>query len=161
MALRCRMPLPRFAVALPVMTAALVIVVTQVGCGGSDRTDGPSAEVDRSQAAGRELNATATGGSVEARRAALLNRIRSSDPQKATIERAVINEKNELGLILSRQTNMDDVPRLMKAMLTQMAEDFPNQDLTVIAYTPTEPPRTIGTARLDASTRDMTYHPAK
>jgi hypothetical protein len=155
------MPLPRFVFSLPAMTAALIVTLTQVGCGESDRTEAPTAERDTSQRAGREMRAESPGGSVEARRAALLNRIRSSDPQKATIERAVINENNELGLILSRQTNMDDVPRLMKAMLTQMAEEFPHQDLTVIAYTPTEPPRTIGTARLNASTRDMTYHPAR
>ena len=97
---------------------------------------------------------------MEERRAALLNRIRSSDPQKVTIERAIINERNELGLILSRQTNLDDMPRLMKAMLTQMAEDFPGQDLTAVAYSPTEPPRTIGTARLNLRTRDMTYDAA-
>lgn len=72
----------------------------------------------------------------------------------------MINEQNELGLVLSRKTNLDDVPQLLKAMLAQMAEDFPDQDLTVVAYAPTEPPRTIGTGRLDAQTREMTYRPA-
>ena len=102
----------------------------------------------------------AVSGSVEKRRAALLNRIRAADPQHATIERALINESNELGLILSRKTNLDDVPKLMRAMLTQMAEAFPGQDLSAIAYTPTDPPRAIGRARLNAQTRDMTYTPA-
>ena len=96
-------------------------------------------------------------GSIEERRASLLNRIRSSDPDKAIIERAMINDQNELGLILSRKTNLDEVPKLMKAMLSQMAQDFPGQDLTVVAYTPTNPPHTIGTGRLNARTREMSY----
>lgn len=140
--------------------AALTLLLALSGCGGEDRTDGRSSEADIPNGAQQSVSTRAQSGSVEERRAALLNRIRSSDPEKATIERAMINDQNELGLILSRQTNMDDVPRLMKAMLTQMAQEFPNQDLTVVAYTPTQPPRTIGTARLNASTRDMTYQPA-
>jgi hypothetical protein len=140
--------------------AALTLVVALSACGGGDRTDSRSSQSDLPNGGGISASTRTASGSVEERRAALLNRIRSSDPNKQTIERALINDQNELGLILSRQTNMDDVPRLMKAMLTQMAEEFPNQDLTVVAYTPTQPPRTIGTARLNASTRDMTYHPA-
>ena len=142
------------------MCAVLTISLAFIGCGNGDRTDPQASRPDVSYSEGGPASTGIASTSVEERRAAFLNRIRSSDPQKDTIERAVINDKNELGLILSRQTNLDEVPRLMKAMLTQMAQDFPNQDLTVIAYTPTEPPRTIGTARLNASTRDMTYHPA-
>jgi len=46
-------------------------------------------------------------------------------------------------------------------MLAQMAQEFPNQDLTVLAYTPSNPPQKIGTAHLDARTRAMTYVPAQ
>lgn len=141
---------------LAVPVAGLTWVL--VGCGpASNEQDARPANA--SESAVRAPGTSVRETSVEARRAALLNRIRAADPQKATIERALINENNELGLILSRQTNLDDVSRLMKAMLTQMAEEFPNQDLTVIAYTPTEPPRTIGTGRLNARTREMTYEP--
>jgi hypothetical protein len=136
-----------------------IILVLAAGCGGNDSADARSNQ-QVSTTSSERSSESGTYRSVEERRAALLNRIRSSDPRKETIERAMINEKNELGLILSRQTNLDDVPRLMKAMLTQMAEDFPGQDLAVVAYTPTDPPRTIGTARLDSRTRDMTYHSA-
>jgi len=48
----------------------------------------------------------------------------------------------------------------MKTLLTQMAKAFPGQNLTVIAYAPSEPPLKIGTARLHARTRQMTYTPA-
>ena len=95
------------------------------------------------------------------KQADFLNRIRSADPQGKTIERALLNENNELGLILDRSVQLDDIPKLMRSMLTQMAKEFPGQDLTVIAYTPSNPPRKIGTARLEATSREMTYTPEK
>jgi hypothetical protein len=73
----------------------------------------------------------------------------------------VFNEQNELGLILNRNVELDKIPALMRSMLTQMARAFPGQDLTVLAYTPSNPPRKIGTARLNAHTRDMTYTPER
>jgi len=90
---------------------------------------------------------------------AFLNRIRDADPQQRTIERAMLNEQNELGLILDANVGMDRIPDLMRMMLTEMAREFPNQDLTVLAYTPSNPPRKIGTAHLDARTRAMSYVP--
>jgi len=60
---------------------------------------------------------------------------------------------------LSRSVEMDSIPALMRTMLTQMNKEFPGQDITVIAYAPTQPPRRIGTAHLDASTRNMSYTP--
>lgn len=130
------------------------------GCGKHPATYSNSDDVSRSETSPRLPARTAvSAASVEERRAELLNRIRAADPQQATIERALINEHNELGLIMNRQVNLDDIPKLMRPMLAQMAESFPNQDLTVIAYAPTNPPRRIGTARLNARTRDMTYTP--
>lgn len=90
-----------------------------------------------------------------------LTRLRDADPQYQTIQRAMMNEQNELGLILNRSVNMDDIPKLMRAVLKQMAGQFPAEDLTVIAYAPSEPPIKIGTGRLDARTREMTYTPAR
>ena len=136
-------------------------VFLAAGCGQRSPSDRVVEDRGGSGSGGGAVAAPAgMRGSEEERRAALLNRIRASDPDKATIERAMINDRNELGLILSRKTNLDDVPKLMKAMLAQMAQDFPGQDLTVVAYTPTNPPHTIGTGRLNARTRDMTYEPA-
>jgi hypothetical protein len=90
---------------------------------------------------------------------AFLNRIREADPQQRTIERAMLNEQNELGLILDGNVAMDRIPDLMRMMLTEMAREFPGQDLTVLAYTPSNPPRKIGTAHLDGRTREMNYVP--
>ena len=87
-------------------------------------------------------------------------RIRKADPERRTIERAVFNDRNDLGLILNRSVELDKIPALMRSMLTQMARAFPGQDLTILAYSPSNPPRKIGTAQFNAFTRDMTYTPA-
>ncbi len=106
-----------------------------------------------------ENNAPGQNGSQRQRQAEFLNRIRQADPQFKTIDRAVLNEQNELGLILDRSVAMDSLPALMRTMLAQLAKEFPQQDLTVVAYAPSNPPMKIGTAHLNAQTRDMTYTP--
>ena len=98
---------------------------------------------------------------LKQRQADFLNRIREADPQHRTIDRAMLNEQNELGLILDGSVEMDKVPELMRTILGQMAREFPGQDLTVLAYTPSNPPHKIGTAKLNAQTRDMSYTPAQ
>ena len=120
------------------------------------RTPGDVAAPDRSTA-----KPAAQSQEFKQRQIAFLNRIREADPQGSTIDRALLNEDNELGLILDRSVEMDKIPALMKTMLTRMASEFPGEDLTVLAYTPSNPPRKIGTARLDARSRDMTYTPER
>ncbi len=92
---------------------------------------------------------------------AFLNRIREADPQGRTIDRALLNEQNELGLVLDRSVEMDKIPALMRVMLGKMAAEFPGADATVIVYTPSNPPHKLGTGHLNARTRDMTYSPEK
>jgi hypothetical protein len=101
-----------------------------------------------------------TARSLRQRQVAFLHRLRQADPRYQTIEKAVLNEQNELGVILDRHVEMEAVRPLMRTLLTQMAKAFPRQDLTVIAYAPSEPPMPIGTARFNARTRQMTYTPA-
>jgi hypothetical protein len=102
-----------------------------------------------------------TESNLKQRQAAFLIKIRKADPQYQTIQRAVFNEQNELGLIFNRSVEMDKIPALMRSMLIQMARVFPGQDLTILGYAPSNPPRKIGTARLNARTRDMTYTPER
>ncbi|MBV9488330.1 MAG: hypothetical protein JO069_01225 [Verrucomicrobia bacterium] len=109
----------------------------------------------------RNAAQTETQGDLRQRQIAFLNQLRKADPDRRTIERAVFNERNELGLILNRSVELDQIPALMRSVLTQMARAFPGRDLTVLAYAPTDPPRKIGTAQLNARTRDMTYTPAR
>ena len=103
---------------------------------------------------------TVAASNLKQRQAEFLNRIRAADPEHRTIDRAMLNEQNELGLILDRTVEMDRVPDLMRSILTQMAREFPREDLTIIAYTPSNPPHNVGTARLNAQTREMSYTPA-
>ena len=62
---------------------------------------------------------------LKQRQADFLNRIRAADPDHRTIDRAMLNEQNELGLILDRTVEMDKVPELMRTILGQMARSFP------------------------------------
>jgi len=100
-----------------------------------------------------------TGQEFKQRQIAFLNRIRDADPQQKVIDRAMLNEQNELGLILDRSVEMNRIPDLMRTLLTQMAREFPEQDLTVIAYTPSSPPLKVGTGHLDSRTKEMNYLP--
>ncbi len=104
-------------------------------------------------------NNVPSGGNsgLRQRQAEFLHRIRQADPQFKTIDRALLNEQNELGLVLNQSVAMDDIPALMRTMLAQMAKAFPQQDLTVVAYAPSNPPMKIGTATLDARSGDMKY----
>jgi hypothetical protein len=122
-----------------------------VGCGPGG-SDAPRGSSDPAAAQG-------SGSSLRQRQADFLNRIRESDPQYQTIQKALLNENNELGLILSRGVQLDSIPALMRAMLTQMAKEFPGHDLTIIAYAPSQPPARIGSAHLDAHSNQMTYTP--
>jgi hypothetical protein len=142
--------------AFPMLAASILAFA---GCEGQPPR--AAAETDNRET---DTRATAPGvrePELKQRQVAFLNRIRDADPQGRTIDRAMLNEQNELGLILDRSVEMAKIPDLMRTMLTQMAKEFPQQDLTVLAYTPSNPPRKIGTARLNAATRDMTYTPEK
>jgi hypothetical protein len=101
-----------------------------------------------------------TSRELRQRQVAFLHQIRQADPRYQTIDKAMLNEQNELGVILNRHVEMDAVRPLMRTLLAQMAKAFPRQDLTIIAYAPTQPPMPLGTARLNARTRQMTYNPA-
>jgi hypothetical protein len=101
--------------------------------------------------------AQASARDAQVKQLEFLNRIREADPDKRTIQKALLNEQNELGLILDRSVEMESIPALMKMMLSEMSKEFPGQDLTVIAYAPSNPPMKIGAARLDARTREITY----
>jgi hypothetical protein len=121
---------------------------------GCDVKTPPSGSLDRP-------SSEAGAGNLRQRQMTFLNRIRDADPDRRTIDRALLNEQNELGLVLDRRVEMERIPDLMRTMLTQMAREFPGEDITVLAYAPSNPPRKLGTARLDARTRDMTYTPER
>jgi hypothetical protein len=145
----------KFSIRANLVTALGVVAL--LGLAGCD-TSSPSAG---HQEKGLPSQEPVLSQDVKQRQMAFLNRVREADPQGRTIERALLNEQNELGLVLDRTVEMDKIPALMRTMLGQMASEFPSEDLTVLAYTPSNPPRKIGTARLNARTRDMTYTPER
>jgi hypothetical protein len=136
---------------------AVLCAALLCGCGPSaieqpQGASGPPADYQTGRGAG-----VGNSASPRERQTAFLQRIRNTDRQFRTIERALFNERNELGVVLDRSVEIDAIPQLMRSLLTQMAREFPGQDLTILAYAPTEPPVRLGVARLDARTRQMTY----
>lgn len=131
--------------------------ITLLMAGGSPAVASPPGSHDAT--AGQVLM-TDTAGSRKQQQVAFLHQLRQADPRYQTINRAVFNARNELGVVLDRRVEMDAIRPLLQTILTQMARTFPEQDLTVVAYAPTRPPREIGTARLQVRTGEMTYTPA-
>ncbi len=140
----------------PPLPLALAAALALGGCDSSPSLAPPAPPIIDAKQPARQPGARDTG-SLAQRQAAFLNRLREADPQQRTIDRAVLNDRNELGLILDRSVPLDKIPALMRVMLEKMAHEFPGQDLIVVAYAPSTPPRKIGTAHLDSRTREMTY----
>lgn len=132
---------------------------TEIGYSSSEQRASTERRVEAQPRLGTQVRTAHRYDETE--KARFLKAIRDADPNEQTIQRALMNEEGELGLILNRNVAMDDVPRLMKGMLKRMASEFPGQDLTIVAYGPSQPPMKIGTARLDARSREMTYTPAR
>lgn len=128
-----------------------VVLITSSCDRTPQRVDAPPVETKRASESSGERDQK-TG------QMAFLNRIREADPQHHTIDRALLNEHNELGLVLDHTVELNKIPALMRTILTQMAKEFPGRDLDIVAYAPTSPPRKIGTAHLDSRTRDMSYN---
>jgi len=141
------------------LLSSTALAILLCGCGNPQGTapESQGGQVSSSSSPTPTVRRAAGG---ETRRMEFLNRIRAADPRYQTIERALMNERNEMGIILKRNVDLDDIPKLMRSLLTEMAKEFPGQDLTIVAYAPTEPPRQIGVGRLNARTREMTYTPA-
>jgi hypothetical protein len=142
------------------ITESFLALVALLGCalflGGCGPGGGSGSGTDPQAV---QSYGSGAGASVRQKQADFLNRIRQSDPNFQTVQEAVLNQNNDLGLILNRNVPLDSIPQLMRAMLTRMAQEFPGQDLTIIAYAPTQPPKRIGTAHLDSRSRQMTYTP--
>ena len=138
--------------------ACFSVVLSSIGFTASEASERANAPVTFQRSSSAYVE---TEGNLKQRQIEFLNRIRKADPKHQTIERALFNKQNELGLILGRGVELDKIPALMRSMLAQMARAFPGRDLTILAYTPSNPPRKIGTARLNARTRDMTYTPER
>jgi hypothetical protein len=132
-----------------------------IGCGqpGDVQESDSSPPLYEPAGAARGSGSYVRGQSTRNQQLEFLQRIRQADPRFQTIQRALMNERNELGLVLSPNVRMDEISALMRSMLVQMHKEFPGQDLTIVAYAPADPPVEIGTARLDADSGEMNYTP--
>ncbi|MEO7724103.1 MAG: hypothetical protein ABIU29_05360, partial [Chthoniobacterales bacterium] len=96
-------------------------VALVVACGLVVGCDAPSTVSPTSPTADREPEARLSPApALRQRQMAFLDRIRTADPESKTIERALLNEQNELGLILNRSVPLDKIPPLMRSIMTQM-----------------------------------------
>jgi len=152
---KCCNGAPRSGVRWRRVIGLWTVGVTLLGVGGD-----PTGMVWSGAPGPPPLHAQEVGTASRHRQVAFLHQLREADPRYQTIDKAILNEQNELGVILDRRVEMEAVRPLMRTLLTQMAKAFPGQNLTVIAYAPSEPPLPIGTARFNARTRQMTYTPA-
>ena len=90
-----------------------------------------------------------------------LNRIRQSDALNTSIDRTLLDDQNQLGIVLSSSVTPDKVPALMRKVMTEMAHEFPREDLTLTVYAASNPPYQIGTAHLNGQSGETIYTPKK
>lgn len=87
----------------------------------------------------------------------ILNRIRQDE--SLSIGRTMLDDQNQLGVVLAADVAPEKVEGIMRTVLTEMAHDFPKEDVTVGVFQSANPPRKIGVAHLDGKTEEATYTP--
>jgi hypothetical protein len=102
-----------------------------------------------------------TRSALRQRQVAFLHRIRQADPRYQTINKAVRNAQNELGVIPHRHVDMEAVRPLMRTLLTQMAKAFPGHNLTVIAYAPNPAAPASGDRQIQRTHAADDVHPCR
>ena len=88
-----------------------------------------------------------------------LNRIRQDDAFDGIIDRTMLNEDNQIGVVLFSSVKPEQVSIVMNKVMTEMGQEFPHEEVTVAVYQVATPPKRIGTAHLDGQTEKATYTP--
>lgn len=88
-----------------------------------------------------------------------LNRIRQNE--SLSIERTLVNEQNQLGIVFDATVAPDKVEGLMQKVMTEMAHEFPQEDIDVTAYHSSNPPRPLGIAHVNGQSGQITFTPAQ
>lgn len=88
-----------------------------------------------------------------------LNRIRQEDAFSDSLQRTLLNEQKQVGIVLYSSVKPETVPDLMRQVLAQIAQKFPGEDATFVVYASGTPPRKIGVAHLDGKTEETSYTP--
>jgi hypothetical protein len=92
---------------------------------------------------------------------AYLDRIRQADSLNSSIDRTLLSDQHELGVVLFSSVTPETVPPLMSAVMKEMAQKFPKEDVTLSVYAASTPPHKIGTAHLNGQTGETTYTPVR
>jgi hypothetical protein len=90
-----------------------------------------------------------------------LNRLRQEDAFSNAIHRTQLIERNQLGVVLYSSVALGTVPDLMHKVMTEFAQEFPHEELTLTVYQVATPLRKIGVAHVDGQTGEGTYTPEK
>jgi hypothetical protein len=90
-----------------------------------------------------------------------LNRIRQSESLYTLIDRTLLDDQNHVGIVLFSSVTPEKIPDLMRQVMTKMAQEFPQTDLTLDVYQSTTPPKKLGTAKLTGQTGEVIYTPTK
>jgi hypothetical protein len=138
----------RFCVS-PAFLCTVLLIPGFVGCNvkNNGSFEPPKKEVRESAGANRQ-------GSQPIAKAPRQFRLQ---PKKETPPRQEETEVQRLEVILNPNLSMDEVPETMREIVSEMARMLPGQNLIVVAYAPSKPPRRIGTAHLDAASGEMTF----
>lgn len=142
-----------------VLGAVLILGCSRLGRGPSYETGSASSETV-AQLPPSRVRAIPSDQHYSPAQTAFLKSLRAADPRRETIEQAVMNGDDSLGIVLARNIDLDDVPPLMQILLKQMAVLFPGKDLTIVAFGAANPPVQVGVALLDSASHQMIYIPA-
>ena len=142
--------------AIRLLTLLLAGSLGWFGCSRTKEATAPATPTEQQKHAERAAEVPET---VQ-RHWTFLNRLRQNDPFDV-IDRTMVDEQNQLGVVLNSSVTPDKVPDLMKQVMKKMAAEFPDQDLTLSAYAPSNPLRKFGTIHLDGKSGEAVYTPVK
>ena len=77
------------------------------------------------------------------------------EASKGLVKDAFVRDSNKLGAVISSQVRPNEVKALAQSLAQGFRKNFPNQDLTVLMYSPDK--ELILTARYDAQSKQINY----
>ncbi len=121
------------------LMALVLVVALAAACGDGPPTrgaqspnPGPSAPLDPGRYGGSYSGGTATGDTEAG--AQFARWVLEQDPQRQYITDAVVRNEQTLGIKVNPQVTKADVQRLMEALASGMARQFPGRPLTINAF---------------------------
>ena len=121
------------------LVALVLVVALAAACGDGPPTrgaqsvnPGPSSPLDPGRYGGAYSGGNATGDTEAG--AQFARWVLEQDPQRQYITDAVVRNEQTLGIKVNPQVTKADVQRLMEALASGMAKQFPGKPLTINAF---------------------------